>query len=666
MKNLTFLLVLSFFVLFFGCEKSSEPITSEYDYVGILLDEQDNPVPNAEVFLISTSDDKSTTLLGENIISVDTTDEDGVFAFKNIKMDISKLKLRIIHRDFKTFEDFFAKFIEKGKKNSARIKLAHHDNCCGKIIIHTLTADSVPISGVQVRLNRNKEVVRKTHSNDHGTVVFENVCPGQYWLRVAKEHYQVIEYEFNLQECDTLEYYFFLQAKESDTCCNGRIQVEVKDKSNGSVINGAKVKLRRGSDVITWGETKENQPVVFENLCPGKYNILVIKDGYKPIEREINLDCNQRLEVTAELEVDTCCNGAIKVIVLNQENQPISQAKVNLWKNGVKIKDATTNNDGYVIFNNLCNGKYGIDVIKEGFKAIEFLIELGCNEEKVITKVIEHQSSPDSCCNGLLILRVKDKSTNESLNGAKVKMWKHGAVVNTAVVSEGKVVFKNICPGTYGFSVIYDTYKTLEFELKFECNDTLEKTVYLEKESKDTCCNGKVILYVKDSTTNQPIVSANVSLWKGSTKINLLTTNENGRVVFENLCEGEYSFGVTKEGYYGREFTFKVDCNQTYEFVMRLLQKHSSDTCCTAKLKVRVIDDSTETAISGAKVIIYHSGTAIADPVTNSEGWAYRENLCAPATYTVRVIKDGYQTKEFTVTFNECKTIAETIRLKKE
>ncbi|MFN3305981.1 MAG: carboxypeptidase regulatory-like domain-containing protein, partial [Candidatus Kapaibacteriota bacterium] len=635
-------------------------------------------------------------------------------------------------------------------ESKIRIRLKHNDDCCGKIIIHTLSSDSIALSGVEVKLNRGKDCVRKTKSGDASTVAFENVCPGNYWLRIAKEGYQVIEKEFSIEKCDTLEFRFILNKKEQDTCCNGVLSVEVV--GNNEKLNGAIVKLRKNGSLLTTLSTKENQPVIFRELCPGTYSLLIIKEGFEAVERGVTLECNDSTFISVQMEEDTCCNsvlriyvkntegsplqntkiticklgnklgylstndsgfavfrhlcsgvyafdiqkdgyksiefsieigcneekeitkvlqlakldsccnGSIKIIAKNNEEQPLVQANVSILKDGKKLGNNSTNNDGFVVFQKLCEGKYILIISKEGYKSIEFNVELGCNEEKVVTKFL-NRDGKDTCCNGVAIIRVKNLSDSSIINGASVKMWKNGQIINKATTSEGIANFKNICSGEYCFSIFKDGFRTAEFSLTFECDDTVDVTKFLVSELKDTCCKGKVIFYIKDSTNNEPIKNTEVKLWKGNQKVASQTTNENGRVVFENLCEGEYQVSVFKSNYRGFEYNFNLGCNETKEIVRYLIEKN--DTCCTARLKLRVLDSSSNSPISGARVQIKCNGETFADKNSNSEGWAVFENLCAPGTYSIRISSDGYQVREFTITFQECNTLQETVRLEK-
>lgn len=731
-------------------DSTNQSLTEENNLVGILIDEQDIPIPNAVIYIVQTNQGKTSVLVSEQIVAIDTTDEDGKFEFKNIFASLNSLKVRVFHQDFKLFEENLQTVLESQLHQSKiRIRMKHNDDCCGKIIVHTISSDSISLSGVEVRLNRGKEVVRKAKSGDLGIVVFENVCSGSYWFRIAKEGYQIIEKEFSLEKCDTLEFHFLLKKKEQDTCCNGILGVEVVDENNEK-LNGAIVKLRKNGALLTTLTTKENQPIYFRELCPGTYSLFILKEGYKPVEQSITLECNDSTCLTIKLNVDSCCNSVLRIFVKNTDGQPLPQAKVSIWKSGTKLgylltndsgfvvfrnlckgvyaldiqkerfksiefsleigcneekeitkilqvdgqdsccdglikifvknnqeqplvqadvciwKDGqklgsyTTNNDGYVVFQKLCKGKYLFEIVKEGYNSIEFAIELGCNEEKVISKFLQRAEN-DTCCNGVAIIRVKDYSDSSIINKATVKMWRAGQIVNKATTSEGVVVFKNICPGEYGFSILKDGYKTKEFTLIFECNDTIDITKFLDCEKIDTCCKGKIILYVKDSAKNEPLKDAEVKLWKGSQKIGAWTTNENGKVIFENLCEGEYQISVSKTNYRGIEFNFHLGCNEIKEIIKYLSAK--TDTCCTARLKLRVLDSSSSSPMSGARVLIRHNGEQIADKNSNSEGWTVFENLCAPRTYSIRVSREGFQTQEFTVSFQECNTILETIRL---
>lgn len=655
------------YLLFQSCNDTLTPTQEMQSFTGTILDETDTPIPNAIVTAIRINQWKTTTLISEEIVASDTTDEEGNFELKNLSSPLGSIKIKIEHQDFLPYEESLLSLMEKNEKNKIRARIQHKDDCCGKIIIYTFAPDSSRLSNVEVRLNRGHHLIRKSLTDNDGRVVFEHVCAGNYWIRIAKEGFQVIEQEFSLTNCDTLQFYYHLQRRQVDSCCNGLLKVEVKDKANGNFLNAAIVKLRKNGTLLNTLTIKENQPVQFRELCPGNYSLLVLREGFKALEYNFSFECNDTLEYTAELEEDTCCNGWIKVIVKNQSNEPIAEAKVTIWKSGKSLGYHYTNDNGVVTFLELCNGTYAFDIQRDGYKHIEFQVEIGCGEGKEITKTLERHET-DSCCNGLIIIRVKDINTHQSLNGSKVKLWRNNSLKQVETVYEGVAVFRNLCAGVYEISILNEHYKTMELTLNLECNDTLDYTKFLEpKSNNDSCCNGKIIFIIRDSITNDFLGGVNVYLWKGNQKIAATQTNDdNGWAIFEHICQGEYSFSLSKQNYFGKEGVLRMDCNDTIEIPVRILRKELSDTCCTAKLKIKVIDDSTGSPIQNARVKIKLNGKddqTIADQRTNIEGWAIKENLCAPKTYSIRISFEDYNTSEFQVYFNECKTIQETVRL---
>lgn len=179
-----------------------------------------------------------------------------------------------------------------------------------------------------------------------------------------------------------------------------------------------------------------------------------------------------------------------------------------------------------------------------------------------------------------------------------------------------------------------------------------------ETNNQDTCCHGKIRLYVKDST-NIYLKNAKVKLWKGNVLVAEKYTNDNGYVAFEEVCKGQYQLSIIREGYKGMEFSFTMDCNEIKE-ATKILTK---DVCCTGKIKFKLVDKTTLTAIQGATVKIWKHGQILATATSNVEGWVVFENLCAPVEYGFDFEAQGYKHKELSLKLSECKTVQETIKL---
>ena len=64
----------------------------------------------------------------------------------------------------------------------------------------------------------------------------------------------------------------------------------------------------------------------------------------------------------------------------------------------------------------------------------------------------------------VLTVTVVDGSSNP-IEGAAVKLWKNGAVIQTAQTNaQGVAIIDGICKGEYGVSVLKTGYQTREFQ----------------------------------------------------------------------------------------------------------------------------------------------------------------------------------------------------------
>jgi hypothetical protein len=257
----------------------------------------------------------------------------------------------------------------------------------------------------------------------------------------------------------------------------------------------------------------------------------------------------------------------------------------------------------------------------------------------------------------------KDKSTGSALNGATVKIYKDGQVVAYKTVAEGYAKFTDLCKGVYLIKIIAEGYTAISFEYEMGCNTEQELAKSLEKTNTgDSCCDGRIKLVVKDKNTGSIITGATVKLWKSGTLVSTKTVSGD-YVVFEKVCKGTYGMDIIAEGYQGIEFQIELGCNETIYLTKELQSNNASDTCYTAILKLMIKDSTNSTAISGATIKIYLGDDLVAEGESSAEGYYVKESLMAPAEYRVVISKDGYVSKAFEFYFNECKKIAETVRL---
>ena len=270
---------------------------------------------------------------GEEFLLCDTTDENGNGRIRFIADKKASSTVRIYHEDFDTLRISVNDAVLHSKSNPILMK--HLDACSGWLTVKVRKAsDSTLLSGAVIRLNRNNQRVRQVTTNETGAFTFENVCPGTYWIRIARDGYKVVEENITLYN-DTTGMVFYLQTQTTpDTCCHGVIAINLKSKYSGAAVNNANVRLRKGGVELASGTT-ENGSVKFRELCPGEYNIRIAADEHKVLEFSQELSCGDSINLDKLITPISCCNNKYKLKVTNlNTGAVVPDAKVSLFQIG--------------------------------------------------------------------------------------------------------------------------------------------------------------------------------------------------------------------------------------------------------------------------------------------------------------------------------------------
>lgn len=644
-------------LLYISCtENPTDTTTPNSSINGVLIDEQGTPIPNAilEVFNPFPSI--------QSFIAKDTSDEDGNFSFNNIKDDIAALQIKITHKDFKTTEMNLKNF----KTASANpIELLHLDSCQGFLKIFTNNAkDSTNLSDVEIRLFRDNTLIRKALTKN-GEITLYHICPGNYTLRLFKNGYKLEYQTLEFGETDSILKHFYLLSNADDSCCHGQIMLSLKDSSTGNSISHAAASLYQGNLNLGTMYSDSNGIVVFHGLCEGDYNIAISKSGYSTKGfHDIHLNCNDSLSETKILAkqhgIDTCCTAAIITQVLDTTNSlPITGATVYIFKSGGQTITGTTDQQGNFSAYGLCApGYYTVKAIKDGYTFSYHPITL-TKCDTINLKLFLHKSSKDSCCNGLISITVKDSLSGMPIHGVLTYLHLGNSKIGSGYSdTNGVVYFKGLCPGSYNINFSKAGYNANNLmNIKLECNDTLTHELLLQKNSGhggDTCCTAAIITQVVDSTNSAPIHGATVYIVSSGGKTITGTTDQNGNFSAYGLCApGYYTVKAAKDGYSYLYHSITLTKCDTLNVKLSLLKNHA-DSCCTAAIRTLVLDSSSSQPINEAKVYIMKTGGQTITGSTNRDGLFTAYNLCAPGTYTVKAIKDGYTYSHKTVKFTKC------------
>lgn len=156
---------------------------------------------------------------------------------------------------------------------------------------------------------------------------------------------------------------------------------------------------------------------------------------------------------------------------------------------------------------------------------------------------------------------------------------------------------------------------------------------------------------VTDDNTDQPLANAIMELLSNGTVIDTTATDDQGSYSFNSIDVGDYSVRASKPSYIAETKNAEVTIGG------RVIVNFSLGTTA-GNIAGRVVDSSTDQAISGATVQLLSEGSVIRTTQTNSSG-NYSFSDVGVGTYSVKATKTGYksQEKSASVSFDQTTTV---------
>jgi protocatechuate 3,4-dioxygenase beta subunit len=663
---LAILFVILFGIMINSCDDSKpfepEP-TKTGELQGVLENEFNEAIPFADIEIVRTSYGK-TTVQEDKVIAADKTDEDGNYKFTKLPDDFANLTFKVKHPDLQPYQVNLAQMLKGKDKKNVKVNVQCKSDCCGEITIKVISdADSSVISGAAIKLYQGNTYKRKAMTDKDGLHVFEKVCEGSYWVRIFKKGYEVKEIAgINIKGCDDdgkVYLTVFLTKENNNPDCKGILKVNVKNKENGDIVKQAFVKLMKDGSYVGKAYSKDGV-MVFDGLCEGGYKIIVTAKGYLTEDANVKLGKDEEKEITIELQKNDCCEGVLNVKVIDEKSNPIEKSEVTLWQNGQKVESQYTDKDGKVRFDGICEGKYIVEIIKVGYKGIEFAQYIQCNANIDVVKVL-YEEQTDSC-NGKFYMNIIDEKGNP-VKSAMAYLEHNNQKIGMKKSNEnGAVSFTALDEGKYHVTITKRGYEEIEFDFYLKCDEVKEEIIQMKSSEDEKCCHGVIQVSVQDDN-GYPLKYVAVKLFQSGKMIDASKTSPNGYMEFIKVCEGTYTLLLTKTGYKEIETKVEIGCDETIEVNKQMEKISGGDSCFTAIMKLQVFNENKE-SIEGAKIIVYLNNQVITDGETNKGGFWYAENLEAPATYSVTVTKDGYKSQEFEMKYDKCKTLMKKVILK--
>ena len=157
------------------------------------------------------------------------------------------------------------------------------------------------------------------------------------------------------------------------------------------------------------------------------------------------------------------------------------------------------------------------------------------------------------------------------------------------------------------------------------------------------------VTVIVKSTTGDPIAGATVTLGT-----NTITTNSEGKAVFENIPNGTYALSVIKEDYTSYSDTYDITGNTTIPVTLASTKKNTVTV---------YVKDGDNNPVEGAKVTITPtSGPGMTD-TTDSDGKAVFTDV-ESGSYTLKVEKSGFSTYTSSISVTGNKTFNVVLKSK--
>ncbi|MCW1938895.1 SpaA isopeptide-forming pilin-related protein [Bacillus anthracis] len=434
------------------------------------------------------------------------------------------------------------------------------------------------LSDAEFEVYKDGKKVETLRTDKTGKVISQKLEPGTYTLKETKapQGYKLLKEEIEV----VVEANKVVQVQVENAKELGSLQVIKKDAESGKVLEGAEFKLKNEAGQVV-GETKTTNKdgiVKFENLVPGKYTLEETKapEGYKAVEVtvEVNVVAN---EVVKQVVTNEKVTGQFEVVKVdaNDKTKLLSGAEFEVYKDGKKVAELKTDESGKVMSPKLPLGEYTVKETKApaGYKLSDKEWKVTIQNEKEVVKV---EAENEKILGSLQIIKMDDKDQTKRLAGAEFTLKDvKGNVVKEGITTDksGTVKVDGLVPGEYTLEETKapEGYKALEvtIEVNVVANEVVKQDVLNEK-VKEEITGQLEITKVDANDINKKLAGAVFEIWKDGTKIDTLTSDENGKAISKELDPGDYILKEVQapEGYElsDKEIEFTIS-NQKFEVV---------------------------------------------------------------------------------------------------
>ena len=400
------------------------------------------------------------------------------------------------------------------------------------------------LKGAIFELKQNGTVVDTQTTDENGRAVFKGVKFGSYKLVETKAPtgYAAVnaEKDITVDENGDAKY------EVANDLVLGKVEVTKVDKDDPTKkLKGVKFVLKQGNDEKYEATTGEDGKAVFDGVLFGSYKLVEKEtlENYKAdsTEHDVTIDNQTKLkEVTIKNELK---KGKVVVTKVDatDNTKKLQGVKFALKQDGNVKYEVETDADGKAVFNGVVYGKYKLVETKPLDNYLPDTTERDVNIDADGKEVLFEITN--ALKEGKVeVTKVDADDNTKKLQGVKFALKQGNDVKYEATTdADGKAVFNGVA---------YGDYKLVETKHLDNYNaDTTERDVTIDSQNTikqltitNTLIKGKVEVTLVDAVVDgKPIKGATFVLKQGDTVVKELTTDDSGKVVFEDVPYGEYT-----------------------------------------------------------------------------------------------------------------------------
>ncbi len=635
----------------------AEPIefTIDRSQKETLLVKAENALKPGDVELTKVDDIDGTALEGAVFKIVDANDEKKVIR-ENIKTgaDGKAIATGLRPGDYKFIEVTAPKYYDKNT-NPIKFTITESQTTSATVTAkNSLTKGGIELTKVNaadeketlegavfkiVNRDTNEDVRAELVTNSEGKLVVDDLRPGNYKLIETKAP---TYYDVNVEPIEfTIEkgQQKLLPLTFKNSLTKGKVKLIKEDDVESSIaLAGAVFTLQdaTGKEIAKDLKTNDYGVLVIPDLAPGDYQFIETSapEHYKldptPIKFTIKKGSKDDLPVPVTVTNSLLTGGVTLTKVDDVDGATLEGAEFIIVDahdtKKVVRKGLTTDEHGKVSASDLRPGDYQFIEVKApkdyDLRKDPIPFTIGKSQKENI-----NVTATNSLTKGGVILTKIDDIDRTMLKGAIFKIVDmNGNEVRTNLVTDdnGEISVSNLRPGDYQFieTAAPEHYVLDEKPIPF----TIERsqTEKITVTGKNTLKKGSVELTkIDDIDTDTKLANAVFNLLDADGEIveEGLKTNDEGKIVVENLRPGTYQFveTIAPEHYDLNKKPIKFTIKKSQTETLHITAKNA---LTKGGVELSKVDDIDSTKLEGAVFnIVDMNGTVIhKDLVTNSKG----------------------------------------------